>query len=201
MATKIDVINRALIKLGSEPLMSETDDNAASRAIEVVYDGLLESLLRSYRWAFSIKRKELPALSGESAFGYEHRYQLPPDCIRIDAVEDTVMIDCRDNEFSGRAGRPTWQQEGRTLVSDFAPPVLLRYGSKDVDPSQWDASFTEAFACLLAAELCEKINQSSTKKQAAQQDFELAIRQARQVSAIERPRIIQKDTSWYTARL
>lgn len=70
--------------------MSEADDNAASRAIEAIYDGLLDTLLRTYRWSFAIKRAQLALLSSEPLFGYQFQYQLPSDCIRIDAITDVV---------------------------------------------------------------------------------------------------------------
>lgn len=198
MATKIVIINRALTKLGSERLTSETDNNAESRAIEAVYDGVLENLLRIYRWSFAIRREKLPALTDKPAYGYQFQYQLPADCLRIDAISDSVR---QEWHWEGILPVPRYQLEGRQILTDIESPLLLRYGAKVSDPSQYDSAFTEAFACALAVEICETITQSSTKKQAALQDYELAVRQARQASAIERPRIQQQDTSWYTARL
>lgn len=198
MATKIIVINRALTKLGSEKLMSETDNNKASRTIETIYDGLLDRILRAYRWAFAIKRVQLAALADEPVYGFQHQYQLPSDCLRIDAVADNIMRGLRNLPVMKR---PLWQREGNRILTDIDAPLYLRYGARITDPSQWDASFTDAFCCLLASEMAEPITQSSTKKQAALQDFELAIREARQTSAIERPPIQQQDTSWVTARL
>lgn len=198
MATKIVIINRALTKLGSERLMSETDNNAESRAIEAVYDGVLENLLRIYRWSFAIRRAKLPALTDKPAYGYQFQYQLPADCLRIDAISDSVR---QEWHWENILPVPRYQVEGRQILTDMESPLLLRYGAKVNDPSQYDSAFTEAFASALAVEICETITQSSTKKQAALQDYELAVRQARQASAIERPRIQQQDTSWYTARL
>jgi hypothetical protein len=198
MATKIVIINRALTKLGSERLMSEMDNNAASRAIEAVYDGVLENLLRVYRWSFAIRRKQLAALTEKPEYGYQFQYQLPSDCQRIDAISDSIR---QEWHWQNILPVPLYQIEGRKILTDMESPIYLRYGAKVDDPSQYDSAFTEAFSCALAAEICETITQSSTKKQAALQDFELAIRQARQASAIERPPIQQQETSWYTARL
>ncbi|HBZ17499.1 MAG TPA: hypothetical protein DEO73_17305 [Pantoea sp.] len=198
MATKIVIINRALTKLGSERLMSEADNNAASRAMEAVYDGVLENLLRIYRWSFAIRRTQLASLTEKPAYGFQHQYQLPSDCQRIDAVSDSVMQGWGHNE---KFPAPRYQIEGGKILTDMEPPIFLRYGAKIDDPSKYDSAFTEALACALAVEVCETITQSSTKKQAALQDFELAIKQARQASAIERPLISQQDTSWYTSRL
>lgn len=198
MATKIVIINRAMTKLGAERLMSETDNNTQSRAIEAVYDGVLDNLLRIYRWSFAIRRAQLAALTGETVYGYQFQYQLPADCLRIDAVSD---VPHQEWHYGYHMPFPRYQVEGRRILTDMESPIFLRYGAKIEDPSQYDSAFTEVFACALAVEICETITQSSTKKQAALQDYELAIKQARQASAIERPAIQQKDTSWYTARL
>ncbi len=181
--------------------MSEADDNAASRAIEAVYNGLLDSLLRTYRWSFAIKRQQLARLTEAPVFGYQFAYQLPSDCIRIDAVSDAAHLDWCDHEWSSyKLPTPRYQIEGRKILTDM-DSVFIRYGSRMTDPTEYDEAFTEALACKLAAEICEAITQSSTKKQAALQDYDQAIKNARSASAIERPAISQQDTSWYTSRL
>lgn len=200
MTTKITVINRALVKLGAERLMSETDDNKASRTIEAIYDGLLDGLLRDYRWAFAIKRARLAALSATPEHGFQFQYQLPSDCLRIDSVGDHLFDTRLRHSWHENMG-PLWQREGNAILSDIESPLYIRYGARITDPSQWDASFSESFACLLAAELCESITQSSTKKQSALQDLDTSLKAARSASAIERPPIQQQETSWYTARL
>lgn len=197
MATKIIIINRALTKLGSERLMSESDNNAESRAIEAVYDGVLDNLLRVYRWSFAIKREQLAKLSTAPTYGYEYQYPLPTDCLRIDMVTDMAH-----QEWCGYTiPVPRYQVEGRKILTDMDSPIYIRYGARMNDPTLYDSAFTEALSCALAVEICESITQSSTKKQAAMQDFDLAIKQARTASAIERPPVLQRETSWYTARL
>lgn len=204
MATKINIINSALTKLGSERLMSETDNNAASRAVEAVYDGVLLALLRDYRWSFAIKRAKLAAMSDAPEFGYLFQYELPSDCLRVDMVNNQIYGDWQNHgshHHEYQPQTPGYQIEGRKILTDIEAPLLLRYGSNVDDPSLYDSSFADTMACALAAELAESITQATTKKQSAQQDLEIALRRARQTSAIERPRIIQQDTSWYTARL
>lgn len=202
MATKINIINSALTKLGAERLMSETDNTAASRAVEAVYDGVLLALLRDYRWAFSIKRAKLAAMYDAPEFGYRYQYELPSDCLRVDMVNDLAFGDWHQRDHHAwQQPMPVYQIEGRRILTDTEAPLLLRYGSSVDDPSAYDSSFADTLACALAAELAESLTQASTKKQSAQQDLQIAIRRARQSSAIERPQIIQQDTSWYTARL
>ena len=178
--------------------MSETDDNKASRTIEAIYDGLLKTLQRSYRWAFTIRRVKVAALTDVPEFGYSLQYQLPADFLRMDEIRDSSLLPLW---HWGNGADPRWQIEGRRILTDIESPLHLRYGAYIPDPSQWDSTFSEAFACALAVEMCESITQSSTKKQSAQQDFDTAMKAARSASAIERPRIQQHETSWYTARL
>lgn len=180
--------------------MSETDNNKAARTVEAIYDGLLETLLRSYRWAFAIKRMKIGALIEKPEFGYALKYQLPSDFLRMDEIRDGSMLPIW-HWYWMRSIEPQWQIEGRQILTNIEAPLHLRYGSKATDPSQWDSTFVEAFACLLAYEMCESITQSSTKKQAAGQDFDAAIKAARSASAIERPPIQQQETSWFTSRL
>lgn len=201
MATRIGIINRALTKLGSERLLSESDDSASSRAVADIYDGLLETFLRSYRWAFAIKRAQLAKLSDAPAYGYQYQYELPSDCLRVDAITDYQHQEWHCHEWEiYRLPVPRYQIEGRKVLTDMET-VYIRYGARMPDPTDYDETFTEAFVCKLAVELCETLTQSSTKKQAALQDLDMAIKAARAVSAIERPPIQQQDTSWYTARL
>ncbi|QIU92148.1 hypothetical protein [Yokenella regensburgei] len=201
MATRIEIINRALTKLGSDRLMSEADDNAASRAVAAIYDGTLDNLLRTYRWSFAIKRMQLSQLTEEPVFGYQFAYQLPSDCIRIDLITDYEHQDWWSYGWECyHLPIPRYQVEGRKILTDM-DTVYIRYGARMPDPTTYDEAFTESMACKLAAELCETITQSSTKKQAALQDFDLSIKAARSASAIERPPIKQQDTSWFTSRL
>lgn len=187
-----------MTKLGAERLMSETDNNAQSRAIEAVYDGVLDNLLRIYRWAFAIRRAKLAALTSGPVYGYQFQYQLPADLLRIDAVSSLPF---QEWHFGYNLPVPQYQVEGGKILTDMESPLFLRYGARITDPSQYDSAFTEVFACALAVEICETVTQSSTKKQAALQDMEMAVKQARQASAIERPPIQQQDTSWFTSRL
>src|SRR5690606_40618312 len=62
--------------------------------------------------------------------------------------------------------------------------------------SLFDALFVEAFACRLAAEACETITNSNTKKQAAWAEYGEAIGQARRANAIERPAVAMSDDTW-----
>ncbi len=143
---------------------------------------------------------KIAALTDIPEYGYSLQYQLPADFLRMDEIRDGTLLPMWHWHLSAGID-PLWQIEGRKILTNIEAPLHLRYGAKIADPSQWDSTFVEAFACMLAAEMCESITQSSTKKQSALQDFDTAIKAARASSAIERPPQQQRETSWFTARL
>ena len=78
MPSKIDVANRAALKLGTEWIASFADQNKFARAISLCYDGLLESELSKNRWTFAIKRATLPALAAVPAWASSASSFCPP---------------------------------------------------------------------------------------------------------------------------
>lgn len=56
-------------------------------------------------------------------------------------------------------------------------------------------------ACRLAFDLAEKLTQSSGKKEAALRDYQLAVREAVRVNAIETAPEAMPDGAWVLARL
>lgn len=53
---KIDIINKALIKLGCETATAVTDDTKDMRLINQVYDGIKKEELQKHNWIFAKKR-------------------------------------------------------------------------------------------------------------------------------------------------
>ena len=52
METDINIINRALIKLG-EPPLSSTNQQPAGPKLEIIYNDCVESLISLYPWSFA----------------------------------------------------------------------------------------------------------------------------------------------------
>lgn len=196
----VAIANRALTKLGEARIISFGDDTKAARAIAASYYILRDAELRRRKWRFSIKRVALPALTSSPPFGYAYEYQLPADCIGILSVGDFAPgVDLSDY----RVGLDTelYSLEGRVIRTDLPAPLSLRYKARVTDPTQFDLAFVEAFACRLAADLAEDLTQSTAKKQAALQDYTLAIREAVAANAIEVAPTPLVDDAWILSRL
>lgn len=191
--SKVAIANRALTKLGAARIIALDDDSVPSNTLDSMFDIVCEAELRANLWHFAKARAELPALSDRPAFGYRHQYQLPSDYLRLVEVADVRVVP-----------RPTvggWYSiEGRRILIDHPGPLRIRYVRRIDDPTLFDALFVEALACRLAAESCEALTQSNTKKQAMWAEYEQALQVARRANAIERPALAMSDDTWLEAR-
>ena len=199
MASVIQVANRALTKLGAARIISLDDNNKQARAITDCFEDLRDAELRAHRWSFAIKRDSLAALSDAPAYGFQYQYQLPSDFLRLDQIADqypdTIMDDYIGTETA------EWAIEGDKILTSMVAPLKIRYGAQVTDPNLWDALFREALACRIAAEICEDLTQSDTKKQNAWSEWKRAINEAVKINAIERPPQMPPDDNLILSRL
>lgn len=199
MPSRIDVANRAALKLGTEWISSFNDQNKFARAISLCYDGLLESELSKNRWTFAIKRASLPALAAVPAWGFERQFLLPTDCLRLDWVDGAGRSEYLAN-FLADSTSP-FRIEGRYILTDLEAPLSIRYITLADNPNEWDPCFLNAFSARLAYECCEHVTQSKTKKSTLWGEYQDEIANARRMSAIQNPPASIPDGSWMEARI
>lgn len=189
MASKVEICNRALQKLGAKRIVELDEDSKNARACNVAFEPVKLAELRAHPWTCAIKRVSLAADSPAPTFGPANAYTLPADYLRL------TQPDQKLNQAS-----IDWTIEGRRLVTNDSAPLEIRYIADITDPNQMDALFREALASRLAYELCEEITQSNSKKEACDADYKRAIAEARRANAIERPAPYTADDSWVTVR-
>lgn len=190
MASNVEIANRALQKLGAKRITSLTEDSVNARAINSCFDVLRKAELRKHPWSFSIERVQLSASSTSPLFVKTNSFPLPSDCLR-------VLPNDPDFEYNDK----DWQIEGRSIITDDAAPLNVRYVKDITDPNIMDVLFREALSGKIAVELCEELTQSNTKIQIAQAMYKEAINEAKRVNAIERVPIVPFEDKWITVRL
>jgi len=199
MASRVDVANRALTKLGAARIIDFIDDNKQARAIQAMFDIVADAELRSHLWSFTVKRTDLAALVSTPNWGFEYEYQLPSDFLRLLQVDEVYvgpsMDDYRNKDTS------EYVLEGNKILTNFAAPLKIKYQARVVDTTQWDATFVEAMASRLAMELAEDLTQSNQKKADAVEDYRRAIKTAIRCNAIEQPPMDLPDDAWMMSRL
>ena len=187
MASDVEIANRGLDKIGhsATPIVNiSTDNTKQSKLVSRMYDFLRKKELSTNWWKFAKKRVALAPDVDAPAFGYTYKYELPVDFLRLYKVNTQYE----------------YEIEGRQILCDDGPVLQIQYIADITDPNLFDPLYAEAFACLLAQELCEPITQSNTKRQFAVADYDKVIKQAKLMDAIQEPPIDLEDTSWLLER-
>lgn len=199
MASQTEIANRALTKIGEARILSLSDNVEAARVVYSCWSHVRDAELRARNWNFSMTRTSLAALVSAPAWGFQYQYQLPADCLRVIQVDEHFsgpsMSDYRTRSEAAH------QIEGGKILTDIGAPLKIRYVARVEDTGIWDALFVEAFACRLAAEVCERLTQSNTKRDMAWQEYKTAIREAVRADAIENPPEPLPDDTWMLSRL
>ena len=98
----------------------QVEDTAASRALKQnllcirYYDSARDLALRSHPWNEAKKRVILVQATDETIFGYDRRYALPTDSLRILSVNDTIGSDVRNRV----GGVKAWEVEDGEIYSN-----------------------------------------------------------------------------------
>lgn len=199
MASQTEIINRALFKLGGNPITSITDNSQAARTMSGLWDTVRKSELTKRYWNFALARASLAALSTTPDWGFDYQYQLPVDFLKIVQVNDVFVApglqDYRNTDDSPYA------IEGSVILTDFGDPLKIRYVKDITDPGLFDPLFVDVMAAKLAYEACYAITQSLQGREQASADYKEAIRHASLSNATAKPPQGTVDDSWMMGRL
>ena len=191
------VVSRGLAKLGEPRLTSLAEGTATAITVRDLLPGLRQDELRKHPWCFALRRARLAALATAPAWGWAFAYQLPTDCLPLLLVGDT--LESGTSELVPPA--VAYQLEGRQILTNAAAPLPIRYIADAPDAGAWDAAFAEALACRLAVELCERVTQSASRRQALRVEHRDAVKEARRCAAIEQlPMGLPEEGPWLRAR-
>jgi hypothetical protein len=198
MASEIQIINRALSKLGTNRITSRSDISKPAREADACYEIVRDAELRRNLWRFSLARAQLSALSSTPTTQYAKEYQLPADCLRVVMVGESYVASLSDYRSGDEA---LFSIEGRKILTDLTAPLNIRYVQKVTDAGLYDACFVESLAARLAYEMAEGITGSTSKKQGLYDDYRLTIDEAVSANALEVYPAVVADDTWVMGRL
>ena len=192
--SKVEIVNRALMKLG-EPPVSSLNDAVFGRSYEIIYDDIKELLLSSYPWRFSLEIKYLPKL--EEKYGEKYMYKLPSDCLLLVNVFGPNKTDVTGvREYKHQA----YEVVNNAIVSFLSKGVMAEYVKNIDNDMEFSPLFREALAAKIASELSMRIKHSTTLKQMLDSEFIMLIRQAELNNEIIKDTELVPDSSWVLVR-
>ena len=188
MASRTEIVNKALTLVGANPIVNLDDDTQNARVTNRVYELSLRSILSECQWNFATRRKLLATVSTTLEW-YDtseiYVYQRPTLCIRIFGTNDDSAI---------------WREEGDYIISDTSG-LGVRYVYFHDEPSKYPAFFVEAFIDKLCTDIAFMILNSKTVAESFLEKYEkVSLPKALAENAQIGKPAYQKDDAWDMAR-
>ena len=184
-ASKVEIANSALIKIGAAPILSFDDATKEARLVKHRYIPGLRACLRSHIWNFALKRLSLAPTATTPAFKYTYEFALPADFVRA--------LDVSDGDQDYR------MENGKILANTNELEFLYVYQNEETPT--YDALFDEVLANYLAWDLSYALTQSMSVKRDCWEAYRESLRQARSVNAKEEIHEAMDAEYWDLARL
>lgn len=193
MASQIEICNQALTKIGANRITSLSDTSKQAKTLAAIFDIKRDAELAAHPWSFAITRASIPASTTAPAFGWSKSFPLPAGFLRmVEVGESYVMYQSDSMEL--------FHLEGNAILCNEGSPLRIRYVQRITNTGLFSPLFVETLACRLAAEVAEDLTQSTSKREAAWQEWDRAIKLAKRTNAIELPPRPLTDGTWWGSR-
>lgn len=185
--TSLDLVNRALVKIGAAPITSFNDTVSEAKIAKLTYSTMRDALLSAYPWSFATMQRPLVRILGRPIADYEYAFQLPNDFLRVLSAGT-----------NGKGRGLEYKIVERRLHCD-SDHVILSYIFKPLEAS-FPPFFDQALIYALAAEFCLPITGSSNQTESLAKLAELEFKRARQIDASQDTPNQFEDNSLIEAR-
>ena len=187
MPSQVDLCNKALRRLGEDPIISLDSNTIWGRRCLTALPEVVRTVLSLDIWRSCTKRAELAA-SASTPIGYTSSYPLPADCLRLGAL---------------KLGQyQNWAIEGNQILTEQAQDASLQimYVAEEKDPNKYTALLYEAVAMGLAHELSGYSTATNVSKDDIYQFYVMAVMAAQEVNNKENPVTQLSTSTWIDAR-
>lgn len=187
--TNVEICSLALRLLGSKPFNSFQDTSPQAGLMNALYPLVRDSLLKSFRWKFAIKRVLLSQLSFTVEQFLQLRIDLPTGRFVYALPNDYLSIIETDQDPSpykieSLVVNTTTNEQRLVLLSDVNQ-LRIRYISRITDPMLFDPTFAFALVANLAMEVALPETGDLKKHDMAKAMYGLKIAEARYLGSIE----------------
>lgn len=171
-ASDLDICNRALAMIGSDPITSIDGTERAADLCRRLYPQLRDELTAAHPWNFATQRASLAASATAPGWEFTTAFPLPADCLRVWKIQSWDPLD-------------PWRVEAGSLVCNLTGPLNIQYIARVTDATQFAPGFVGALAARLAMELVLPLARSEALREQMGQVHVMALRQAKAADAQE----------------
>ena len=188
MSSNVQLCNKALRRLGEDPIISLDNNTIWGRRCSAALPEVIRTVLSMDSWRSVTRRVELAAES-ETPLGYQSSYLLPADSLRLVALKLSQYED--------------WAIEGNKILTKKSKDASLQilYVQEVTDTNRYTAPLFDAIAMGLAHELSGYSTATNVAKDEIYSMFVQAVATAQNINAKETPVTFLSSTSWVDVRM
>lgn len=187
--SKIEVINRSLLKLGEAPI-SSFNSAVYGKSYEVLYDDMKKMLLSMYPWRFAVAEKKLA--KDIAHYNGKAKYCLPNDYL--------MLLKVYNNNVADADYTVDYEIVENFVVADCENGIVIEYVKNIDDDKKFSQLFREALVAKIASEISMRVKHSLELKQIFENEFYNLIRQAELNNEIIKDVENMPDNSWLLCR-
>ena len=184
MASQVEIVNRALLNLGTRAQIEAIDEGSTEAVFaQGLWDQTLESTLAAFPWPFATAFQALALLTTTPPGIWDYVYRYPANCVRGRYFVNSAGIRNVDTIIPWEVG---WDGASGRVVFTDEPSAVLCYTALITDPTVYDVHFNFVLAWALAAALAIPLTENPRLRQEAHTIYQDALRQGRVAMGNER---------------
>jgi len=194
MISDVSICNQALSKLGTQTIVSLTEENKTARRCNLIYEQIRDSVLRDHTWSFGTKIEELALLAYETVVNWDYLYIIPVDCLFVIKIFDQNNLDTNnyDKLLSPDTNTP--------IIATNIAQAYMRYILRVRDSNLLDNAFVQAFIARLASELAIPLTGDLKKAEYYRSEYVGLVETAKRADAQEKNIKIDRESKYYKVR-
>ena len=213
MATKLSLINNALILIGDVPLTSLNSGTRAQVVATSLYDNIVQSELSKFRWGFARTQTEMlrsvipntnPAVPFVPSFQWQAAYFVPEDCLSLITVSPSVPYQIYAEEDSPDTTRSQMVycnfDSAINNSGQYTPTNFYADYIRNVAENEWPAYFAKMIEYALAMDFAPSIRDSASSMQILANQYLNASRMARYTDSQQHPQTPIQDRPFINVR-
>jgi hypothetical protein len=200
MATKLGLINSALILIGDVPLTSLTSGTRAQVVATTLYDNIVQSELSKFRWGFARRQEQLIRAGAPGVgilkplFDWSAVYRLPANMVSLIRLSPNIPYQVYSEEISSpepAGNQAVYVNYEGDLFADYI------YNASEVD---WPSYFSKMIEYALAMDFAPAIRDSAASMELLANQYLNASRMARYTDSQQHPQTAIQDRPFINVR-
>lgn len=174
--THMDIINRAMVAAGGNPLKDMTGTDSVTVAVKAYYENCWKDVLQQHNWTELLKQETMTGFQEERGY----RYDLPEAAVKIESIK---LENDNPDPTARRLGKYIYSLYSSLVItyvsSEGILPIDLEFIDLDTIDIPFPAYLDEIVSLKLAYQIAFRISQNLNVQASLFQRYQSVLQQSR----------------------